>query len=107
MTDVELITDDILQKAKEVYSNAYALSTKAKCFNSDYAFRRMLEAIQDDIVRPYKRDAMAYKKALKKIACQNKREEMEECQLENACYITGYHSCIDEARKALKNDVEE
>jgi hypothetical protein len=46
------------------------------------------------------------REALKRIACQNKESEMDEDQLDECCYKTGYECCIDEAREALKKGDE-
>jgi hypothetical protein len=69
MTDAELITDEIVEKAWDVWCNSWQIYGSERL-----AIEAALIVVQDDIVRPYrnvfmgwKRDAIAYKKALKEI----------------------------------------
>jgi len=70
MTDAELITDEIVEKARAT-ARYYQECTS---FTNQEIMRQVILAIQDDIVRPYhnlfmgwKRDAIAYQKALEEI----------------------------------------
>jgi hypothetical protein len=104
MTDAELITDEIVNKARatvKYYQECTSLTNQE-------IMRQTILIIQDDIVRPYrnvfmgwKRDAIAYKKALEEIT--------EEDMLGNG-QVVSYHTgdeCMKIAKEALKGEYHE
>ena len=90
-----------------------ALAAYKKAALPDVPEDELSEWVPDDYVIPAIKAAIAaieashaqyvpqLVEALKRISAQNKTNEMPEEQLDECCYETGYHGCIDEAQKAL------
>jgi hypothetical protein len=92
MTDAELITDEIVQKAFNVYWNTQKN-------NANECMRDALIAVQDDIVRPYKRDAMVYEKAMR---------EIRKLAMEQGAFTGASYQCIAKvADHAIKGEYHE